>query len=454
MKRFCVALVAAVVGVVVTAGPVERLRGRLGPVFEGGGFQVSCCCLAGIVLLLAVPARVAAATRRVSNAREFNRAVLADRGSGGRIVVLRGFYSHALVVGPRSSAPLQVVGSGHSLVRELRIQGSRAVSVSGVAIRPVGGSGGVQVVNSSRVAISRLTFSAAHTGSKVGLVIEHSTRVHVTGNNFSHCGDGFPAPVFCLRLRGASSTTIAQNRFHDCIGCDFIHGRAGSFVAIVQNRFNRALACRPLATPKCHHDDLIEIFAADVLSVSRNEFGVSEFGGAQLYLSDKGVVDNVRVVNNLFLRTDRLAPGVNPRRAIVVGTRRGTRLPHHVAIINNTILSGEGTRGTSIRLSPRYRLALGANRPVVVNNVIARQLAPQFACGLAYLSTHNVIADGLACSTMDTVGTPHLDPHGRPTADSLLLINKAARRYAPKRDFTGRLRGAMPDIGCYEYPVS
>src|SRR5205823_3924550 len=94
---------------------------------------------------------------------------------------------------------------------------------------------------------------------------------------------------------------------------------------------------------KCGHQDLVELFLADGLLVSRNVFGVSQRGGAQLYFAN--FCDHVRVVNNLFLRTDPRAPGVISRAGVLVGTRRGFRFPYDVSIVNNTILSGRLFKG-------------------------------------------------------------------------------------------------------------
>ena len=79
---------------------------------------------------------------------------------------------------------------------------------------------------------------------------------------------------------------------------------------IRENRFDRALACHT-GWVKCAHQDLIELFNADGMLVTRNVFGVSQGGGAQLNLATAD--DNVRIVNNLFLRDDPRAPGIVAR---------------------------------------------------------------------------------------------------------------------------------------------
>jgi hypothetical protein len=400
-----------------------------------------------------LPAPAVAGTTYVRNAAEFNRAVALDATSGGRIVLLRGRYQDPLLVGRRSTAPLTIVGDRGAIVQSMILDGTRNVTVSRIAVRSLGGLGGMNVAASRAVTLLHLSFSALGTRGRANLALQQSHNVRVLHSNFSHCGDRVPRPVFCLALRGPSRTLIIGNTFHDCIGCDFIHGDLGRTTVIQDNRFARALACHQ-ATLKCQHDDLIELFSAKGLTVSDNRFGVSQHGGAQVYLS--GPVDHVRVVNNLFRRTDPRVPGVAPVHGIVVGTLVDRRLPRHVVIVNNTILSGKRKgihRATSIRLSPRYRLTLGIYRPVIANNVIARQDAPNLACRLARVSVRNVITSGVACTTANQIGPANLNTLGHPTAASTLLINRAARQYAPRRDITRRLRGRRPDIGCFEYPV-
>jgi hypothetical protein len=88
----------------------------------------------------------------------------------------------------------------------------------------------------------------------------------------------------------------------------------------------------------------------------------------------------------------------------------------------------------------------------VASNVLARLEAVRLSCGLARISTRNVIARGTACSRSDRVGDARLDSHARPTAASLLLIDRAVPAFAPARDLLGQPRGARPDIGASEFP--
>jgi hypothetical protein len=274
----------------------------------------------------------------------------------------------------------------------------------------------------------------------------------VRNSDFSHCGDNTPQWSFCLLPRWASHVTVKRNSFHDCLGCDFIHGRAGPSFNITGNSFARALRCTQTWF-KCGHQDLIEMFAADGLTVRRNLFGVSELGGAQLYMAL--AVDHVRVMDNLFIRSDPAAPGVISRVGILVGTKRSPRVPRDVEIVNNTVLSGDlrpDHAAESIVLSPHYGGMASWNRPLVANNVVALQLAPNLTCGRSR-SYANVVASGTACGSTDAVGDPQLDADGHPTPGSSLVIDQADPRYAPPLDLLGHPRVGPPDIGCYEYDI-
>jgi len=282
--------------------------------------------------------------------------------------------------------------------------------------------------------------------------VASARRVRIRHSIFTHCGDRSPDFANCVTLnRGADNVIIEDNRFHDCLGCDFIHGRAGPKLRIQSNTFNRALACHH-SWHKCGHQDMIELFLANGMVVRDNIFGVNQFGGAQLYMAL--AVDHVRVLDNLFLASDPRAPGVVPRAGILVGTKAALRVPHDVDIINNTILSGKRRpdhNALSIVVSHRYNVLKRAWQPLIANNILGKQLSPNLVCPRLRRSTHNVIAKGVACGSTDVVGDPLLNARERPTAASVLVIDKANPLYAPVFDLLGHRRRGPPDIGAYEY---
>jgi Right handed beta helix region len=389
--------------------------------------------------------------RSVTSAAGFETAVAAMRSSGGTITLRPGTYPTKMRIGPRASQRLIISGParGRAVVRAIVLDHTQAVTIHKIHVRAMARDGGIHAISSLHIKLHNLTFTAITTTRKVGLNLDHSSHVMVDHSAFAHCGDNTPRWSMCILPRFASYVTIEHNRFHDCRGCDFIHGRAGPNLLIKSNTFNRALACHHTWV-KCGHQDMIELFLANGMVVRDNIFGVNQFGGAQLYMAL--AVDHVRVLDNLFRASDPRAPTVVPRAGILVGTKAALRVPHDVDIINNTILSGSPFHGSlSIVVSHRYLGLKRAWRPLVANNILGKQLSPNLVCPRLRRSTHNVIEQGVACGTTDVVGDPLLSARERPTAASDLLIDKANPTYAPIFDLSGHRRRGPPDIGAYEY---
>ena len=405
--------------------------------------------LAAAVLAHAAPAYAGA--RFVGSRRAFQQAVSDFRQVGGRIILLPGDYTGPLVVGPRSNSVLEIVGSTGTRVQTLELLGAQSVTVRNLVVRPLGGKAGILAERSRNIVFKGDTFTAKHTHSKVGLRLDFSRGVIVRNSNFSHCGDRTPKWSTCLLPRWAARVRVVHNWFHDCRGCDFIGGRAGPHLVIRENRFDRALACHT-GWVKCAHQDLIELFRADGLLITRNVFGVSQGGGAQVNLATAD--DDVRIVNNLFLRDDPLAPGIIARVGVLAGTRTATRIPLRLEIVNNTILSGAPKghhAASSIVLSPHYSDVLRRNRPLIANNVLASLMDAGLVCGRDRDSIHDVVVAGTGCSQTDAVGDPMLDANGRPTAASTMVIDLADPTLAPPVDIDGTARVGPPDIGAYEF---
>ena len=255
----------------------------------------------------------------------------------------------------------------------------------------------------------------------------------------------------CVWLRWASHVTIEDSFFHDCYGCDFVHGRFHAKLVLRRNRFVRALPCRG-RVDRCGHQDLVQLFAGRGLLVERNYFGVYRGGAAQLYVTDR--IRDVWIYNNVFVGTDARVPGYRARVAMVIGSAGTPRVPRGVRILNNTILTGwrrkDGYEG-SIRMSNQYGVLPKRLRPLLANNVIALLKVPNHVCSTVKESVANVIVRGVGCSKTDRVGGIALDRNGKPYTRSAHLRNLAARIYAPPTDITGRARGKQPDIGAYEY---
>jgi len=405
--------------------------------------------LAAAVLAPAAPAYAGA--RFVASGRTFQKAVADFRQTGGRIVLLPGDYRRPLVVGPRSNSVLDIVGTDGARVQSLRIARSRDVIVRGLVVRPLTGDARVMVKRSRGIVFRGDTFTAKGTEFKVGLRLDHSQGVVVRSSTFSHCGDHTPKWSTCLLPRWARDVRIVRNWFHDCRGCDFVHGLFGYDLTLRGNRFERALPCR-MDHERCGHQDLVSFWSGNRLLVERNSFGVYRVGAAQLYLV-RGV-DRVSIVNNVFRGTDPRVPGYHSRVAIIVGSKGSKRVPRRVRIVNNTILTGarriDGYAG-SIRMSGVYWGLQRRKRPLLANNVIGLVQDPHHICSVAGRAVENVVLRGVACRGHNRVGRVHLDRRGRPTAASTLLIDRGSRGFGTRQDIDGRPRDLRPDIGAYEY---
>jgi hypothetical protein len=404
-------------------------------------------------LFLAGPVSTEGAGRAIAvrNEKQFAAAVRALRHSGGTIVLLPRVYRGELLVPPRSGRLLRIVGRPGTYVERIRLDHAQRVSIGRLRIGPVTGDAWIEADNSRDLHFHNLVVSAAGTRYSATILMPHSRRVTIRRSLFTHCGDRSEIFSNCVTLRRVKRLTIEGNRFRDCRGCDFIHGRFSSHLTIRKNRFERALPCR-MTRHRCGHQDLISIFAGKVLVIENNYFGVYRRGGAQLYLTNN--VDHVRIANNVFIGRDPRVPGYRSRVAMVIGARESVRLPHHVRIVNNTILTGasrvDGYAG-SIRMSSLYGAVHPRKRPILANNVIALLKVPNHVCSVVKASVSNLVLSGTACSKSDRTGDAGLDARGRPTRASRLLIDRASGLYAPSRDRTGRPRGQKPDIGAFEY---
>jgi hypothetical protein len=414
--------------------------------------------LLAIVVLAAAHAAEPAASKtiRVRNDRQLQAAVSKLANSGGTIRLLPNSY-RALVVPPRSGRPLRIIGRPGVRIERVVFDRTKHVSLARVRISPRKQHAIVEVNHSKRIDLDDLVVTAQGTRLSASVTAWASRYVTIRRSTFSHCGDRSVEWSNCLMLfRRTQRVTIEDNWFHDCYGCDFIHGRFGSHLTIRRNRFERALPCRfrLLGRARCGHQDLVQLFSGKWLRVERNHFGVYKYGGAQLSLT--GPVDHVSIANNVFVGTDPSVPGYRSRMALIVGAKGSDRLPRFVQVVNNTILTGfkriDGYAG-SLRMSRAYRYGgySRRERPLIVNNVIGLLRTWGRVCLGARGSISNVILRGHRCSRSDRVGPAYLDPRGRPTVRSRLLIGRANRSHAPSYDMTGRRRVGAPDIGAYEH---
>ena len=389
-------------------------------------------------------------TLHVHSDRGFAIAVRRLSRSGGTIILHQNLYRR-LVIPPRSSRPLRILGSRGVRVQNVLFSYTQHVSLGKVRVGPIGGDALVEVKGSRHILLHDLVVSAKNTRFSSSIRVPDSRGVTIRHSNFMHCGDRARDFVNCVTLwRWSHDVVIENNTFHDCFGCDFVHGRFGTNLTIQGNTFDRSLPCG-MGKHRCGHQDLVQLFAGRHLLVARNRFGVYREGGAQLYLTNN--LDYATIVNNVFVGTDPRVPGYHARMGIVVGSNASRRLPWYAKVINNTILTGalrrDGYAG-SLRMSSRYGGVQRWKRPIIANNVIALLETPGRVCLASQRFIQNVVIQGKGCSEFDLVGPADLDGRGWPRADST-VIDGANRHYAPATDATGRPRGRAPDIGALEY---
>jgi hypothetical protein len=415
-----------------------------------GPRTLAALAVVGLVLPLAADADSAAI--HVRNSTEFAAAISALRQSGGTIRLRRNSYAGEFIVGSRSARPLHIVGERGVRIESLLLERTQHVSVSRLTIAPIRQDAWLRVSGSRHIELHDLLVTGERTRYRGTVQVSGSSHVVIRRSEFRRCGDRSPLFSNCVHLKPRTRhIRIVDNWFHDCRGCDFIHGRFGYDLTLRGNRFERALPCR-MNRHRCGHQDLVSFWSGHGLLVERNTFGVYKLGAAQLYLI--GGVDRVSIVNNVFRGTDPKVPGYQARVALIVGSRGSKRVPRHVRIVNNTILTGarriDGYAG-SIRMSGVYWGLQPRRRPLLANNIIGLLEDPHHVCSVARRAVSNVVLRGVACRGLNHVGRVHLDPHGQPTAASTLLIDRASRRFGAKRDIDGRPRDSRPDIGAYEY---
>jgi hypothetical protein len=412
---------------------------------------------AAFVVALAAPATGGAkgpraTTIRVASDAQFEAAVRRLRWSGGKIVLRPRLYRR-LVIGARGRAPLRIVGTRGARVQHVVFDNAQHVYFGRVRVGPIAGDALVEIWRSRDIVLHDLVVSARRTGFSSSVLVANGVRVTIRRSNFMHCGDRARDFVNCVTLyRWSHRVVIEDNVFHDCWGCDFVHGRFGTRLVIRRNRFDRALPCS-MGRHRCGHNDLVQLFGGRHVLIEGNRFGVYREGGAQLYLTNW--VDYATIVNNVFVGTDPRVPGYHARMGIVIGSNASRRLPYYAKVVNNTILTGSRRRdgyAGSIRMSTRYSVVKRWRRPIVANNVIGLLEQPARVCNGSQRFISNVVIHGRDCSrrTVPHLGLLGLDQLGRPREGSL-VIDGANRYYAPRTDFTGRRRGGAPDIGALEY---
>ena len=217
----------------------------------------------GLVLPLSADAGAEATAVHVRNSAEFRAAVSALRDRGGTIRLRRGWYGGEIVVGPRSARPLRIVGGRGVRVENLVLDRTQRVSVSRLRISPIREDAWLRISDSRRIHVRDVLVTAERTRYRATVQVVESSHVVVRGSEFRRCGNRSPLFSNCLHVKhGTKHMLIANNWFHDCRGCDFVHGRFGYNLTLRANRFERALPCRGMGRHRCGHQDLVSFWSS------------------------------------------------------------------------------------------------------------------------------------------------------------------------------------------------
>jgi Right handed beta helix region len=350
----------------------------------------------------------------VGSQPEFTTAVAALRATGGTIRLEAKPFERRLLVAGRFGGPLRIEAEDGARVQRLLLYRTRNVTIGPLRLAPLSGDARLRVLWSRTIVLHDLLVSAEGTRYSASVEIPNSRWVLIRRSEFTHCGDRSPNWSNCVLLRDRSHhVTIADSRFHDCYGCDFVHGRFGSHLTVRGSRFTRALPCRlsqldmrltqlylgKYASVRCGHQDDIELFSGDDLVFEHNYFGVYERGGAQLYVT--GESHKTLIANNTFVGTDPRVPRYRSKVGVLVGGNGGGPVPYFARVVHNRIYTGarriDGYEA-SISISRAYLWRVPKDaRPVIAHNIIGLLETPEVLCGGAKM-VDNTILRGHGCS--------------------------------------------------------
>src|ERR671923_842810 len=232
------------------------------------------CSVLALVVLAGAPAAQPAASKtiRVRNDKQLRGAVRRLANTGGTIRLRPNFYRQ-LIIPPRSGHPLRIVGTRGVRIERVVFDRTKNVSLGRIRISPRTQHAIVELVDSKHIELHDLVVTAQGTELSASVAVHRSRYVRIRRSTFTHCGDQSPITAigrgftseysFCLALfRRSQRITVEDNWFHDCRGCDFVHGRFGSNLTIRRNRFDRSLPCG-MDAYRCGHQDLVQLFAGN-----------------------------------------------------------------------------------------------------------------------------------------------------------------------------------------------
>jgi hypothetical protein len=187
-------------------------------------------------------------------------------------------------------------------------------------------------------------------------------------------------------------------------------------------------------------DQLIRVNGGSGWTIQRNRFGQNGSRAAVRFIPHPDVprIADVLFVNNIMRSTGGNQSGFESDSA----GRRPFR-PRNIVVANNTIL----TPRPGVLLANGWEKVPVSERPVIANNIFEHMYGPHLRRG-RFIS--NLAQDGVAAPGVE-LGPHRLNPDLSPSVQSRLVIGRAARAWAPARDFYNRLRVGLPDRGAIEY---
>ena len=127
-------------------------------------------------------------TIHVRTDAQFAAAVQRLRFSGGTIKLAPTWF-RGLEIGPRGWHQLRIVGTRRTHVEQILLRGTRRVSIGPLTISPISQDARIQSLQSSRIDIHDVKFTAAGTRYASTLQLPISNRITVRRSEFTHCGD-------------------------------------------------------------------------------------------------------------------------------------------------------------------------------------------------------------------------------------------------------------------------
>jgi hypothetical protein len=304
------------------------------------------------------------------------------------------------------------------------VAGATAASLSGVV--PAGepfGAGQDAVHRVGTIAEFQAALARAAPGDTISLSAADWSILDIRGRRYSRQ----------ITITGAAGVHVSAVELEDATGIRF----SGLSVGTLRGWGNT------ITIESCSFKDaeqLIRVNGGSGWTIQRNRFGQNGQRAAVRFipLPDRPRIENVRFVNNIMRSVGGNQSGFESDSAA-----REEYRPRNIVVANNTIM----TPKPGVLLANGWEKRAVSERPVIANNVFAHMFGPHLRRG-RFIS--NVAREGVTAPGVQ-IGPDNLRSDLSPSARSKLVVGRAARAWAPPRDFYNRLRVGLPDRGAIEY---